>query len=85
MNIIKTKDIVQGTIKTIDRSAIAGQRMKERYVATKQKAKQSVYSQDSSAECVRYTAAVMAKKTQRQLQRLPLPPLNQLLPQHRAL
>ncbi len=50
MNKIKTKDVVQGTIKTIDRSAIAGQRMKERYVATKQKAEQSAYSQDSSAE-----------------------------------
>lgn len=32
---IKTRDVVSSTIKTIDRSALAGQRMKDAYVQAK--------------------------------------------------
>ncbi len=35
---IKTRDVVKGTIKTLDRSAVLGERMKEAYVRTKEKA-----------------------------------------------
>ncbi len=45
---IKTRDVVSGTIKTIDRSAIAGQRMKEAYVQAKDKAEHSVSSSEDN-------------------------------------
>ena len=35
---IKTRDAVKGTIKTIDKAAVAGQRMKQAYISTKDKA-----------------------------------------------
>lgn len=47
---IKTKDVVLGTIKTVDRSALAGQRMKDAYIHAKNKAEQSVSSSESSNE-----------------------------------
>ena len=47
---IKTKDVVLGTIKTVDRSALAGQRMKDAYVHAKNKAEHSVYSSESNSE-----------------------------------
>ena len=47
---IKTKDAVKGTIKTIDKAAIAGQRMKQTYVQTKEKAEHSTHAQENSAE-----------------------------------
>ena len=47
---IKTKDVVAGTIKTVDRSAMAGQRMKDAYIKTKHKAEHSVYSSESNTE-----------------------------------
>ena len=47
---IKTRDVVSGTIKTIDRSALAGQRMKDAYVQAKDKAEHSVYSSESNGE-----------------------------------
>lgn len=47
---IKTKDVVLGTIKTVDRSALAGQRMKDAYVHARNKAEQSVSSSESSNE-----------------------------------
>lgn len=47
---IKTRDVVSGTIKTIDRSALAGQRMKDAYVQAKDKAEHSVYSSESTSE-----------------------------------
>lgn len=47
---IKTRDAVKGTIKTLDRAAVAGERMKDAYVRTKDKAEQGVYSADSSPE-----------------------------------
>lgn len=47
---IKTKDAVKGTIKTIDKAAIAGQRMKQAYVQSKEKAEHSTHAQENSAE-----------------------------------
>ena len=47
---IKTKDVLQGTIKTVDRTALAGQRMKDAYIQTKKKAEHSVYSSESNTE-----------------------------------
>lgn len=47
---IKTRDTVKGTIKTLDKAAIAGERMKDAYVRTKDKAEQGVYSADGSPE-----------------------------------
>ena len=39
---IKTRDTVKGTIKTLDKATVAGQKMKEAYIATKEKAERSV-------------------------------------------
>ena len=47
---IKTKDVILGTIKTVDRSALAGQRMKDAYVYAKSKAEQSVSSSEGNSE-----------------------------------
>ena len=47
---IKTRDVVAGTIKTVDRSAMAGQRMKDVYIKTKHKAEHSAYSSESNTE-----------------------------------
>lgn len=46
---IKTRDAVKGTIKTIDKAAIAGERMKSAYAKTKDKAEQGYYAEESSA------------------------------------
>ena len=46
---IKTKDAVKGTIKTIDKAAIASERMKSAYAKTKDKAEQGYYADESSA------------------------------------
>lgn len=47
---IKTRDVVSGTIKAVDRSTLAGQRMKDAYVQAKDKAEHSVYSSESTSE-----------------------------------
>ena len=47
---IKTRDVVSGTIKAIDLSTLAGQRMKDAYVQAKDKAEHSVYSSESNSE-----------------------------------
>lgn len=47
---IKTRDTVKGTIKTLDKAAVAGERMKEAYVRTREKAEHGVYSAESSPE-----------------------------------
>lgn len=47
---IKTRDVVKGTIKTLDRSAVLGERMKEAYVRTKEKGENAVNSTDSSVD-----------------------------------
>lgn len=45
---IKTRDAVKGTIKTIDKAAIASQRMKNAYAKTKDKAEQGYYTDENS-------------------------------------
>ena len=46
---IKTRDAVKGTIKTIDKAAIASERMKSVYAKTKDKAEQGYYAEEGSA------------------------------------
>ena len=46
---IKTRDAVKGTIKTIDKAAVASERMKSAYAKTKDKAEQGYYVDESSA------------------------------------
>ena len=46
---IKTRDAVKGTIKTIDKAAVASERMKSAYAKTKDKAEQGYYADESSA------------------------------------
>ena len=47
---IKTRDISKGTIKAIDKSAVAAERMKSAFIQTKDKAEHSVDVPESSAE-----------------------------------
>lgn len=47
---IKTRETVKGTIKTLDKAAIAGQKMKQAYIATKDKAEHSVNTNENTAE-----------------------------------
>ena len=47
---IKTRDAVKGTIKTIDKSAVAAERMKDTFIRTKEKADHSYYSAENSPE-----------------------------------
>lgn len=47
---IKTREVVKGTIKALDRSAVAGERMKNAYIKTREKAERSVYSSENSPE-----------------------------------
>lgn len=51
---IKTRDAVKGTIKAIDKAAIASERMKSAYVGIKEKAEQGYYADENSA--TEYTA-----------------------------
>ena len=45
---IKTRDAVKGTIKTIDKAAVAGGRMKSAYAKTKDKSEHSYYTEENS-------------------------------------
>lgn len=47
---IKTREVVKGTIKTLDKASVAGERMKQAYINTKEKAEQSTQAIESSAE-----------------------------------
>lgn len=47
---IKTKDAIKGTIKTLDKAAVASQRMKQVYISTKEKAETSTHATETSAE-----------------------------------
>ena len=47
---IKTRDAVKGTIKTLDKAAIAGDRMKQVYVRTKDKAEKSISVSEGNPE-----------------------------------
>lgn len=50
MSDIKTRDAVKKTVKAIDKSAVAAERMKDAYVRTKDKAEHSVFAAESSPE-----------------------------------
>ena len=60
---IKTRDMVKGTIKTIDKAAIASERMKVAYAKTKDKAEQGYFTEESSA--TEYTADKVSHTTER--------------------
>lgn len=60
---IKTRDAVKGTIKTIDKAAIASERMKAAYAKTKDKAEQGYYADESSAS--EYAADRYSNATER--------------------
>ena len=47
---IKTRDAVIGTIKTIDKSAVAAERMKDAFIRTKEKAQRSTTTAENSPE-----------------------------------
>ena len=47
---IKTRDMVKGTIKTIDKAAVASERMKQAYISTKERAENSTYPAENSAD-----------------------------------
>ena len=47
---IKTKDVIKGSVKSLDRAATATERMKQTYVSTKEKATQIMHSDESSGE-----------------------------------
>lgn len=47
---IKTRDVVKGSIKTIDKAAVAGERMKQAYISTKERAEHSTYASENSAD-----------------------------------
>lgn len=47
---IKTRDMVKGTIKTIDKAAVAADRMRVAFVQTKEKTEHSTHAQENSAE-----------------------------------
>ena len=47
---IKTRDVVRGSIKTLDRSALAGQRMKQAYIRTKERAAETAQPAQASPE-----------------------------------
>lgn len=44
---IKTRDAVKGTIKTIDKAAVASERMKSAYSKIKSKAEQGYYADET--------------------------------------
>ena len=47
---IKIRDVVKGTVKAIDKSAVAAERMKDAYVRTKDKTEHGVFAAESSPE-----------------------------------
>lgn len=47
---IKTRDVVKGTIKKIDKAAIAADRMRSAYVQTKEKVEHAAHPEEHSAE-----------------------------------
>lgn len=59
---IKTRDAVKGTIKAIDKSAVAAERMKDAFIRTKEKAEQCTASKENSPE--EYAADRVTDKTE---------------------
>ena len=69
---IKTREIAKGTVKAIDKSAVAAERMKSAYIRTKDKADHSLYSAEGSpdeyaADRVSGGTETAARETVRQL------------------
>ena len=69
---IKTRDTLKGTIKTIDKSAVAAERMKSAYIRTKDKTDHSLYPAEGSpdeyaADRVSGGTETAARETVRQL------------------
>ncbi len=60
---IKTRDAVKGTIKTIDKAAVASERMKSAYAKTKNSAEKSYYADENSA--TEYAADRISGATER--------------------
>ena len=50
MSDIKTRDAVKGTVKMIDKSVVAAERMKNAYIRTKDKAEHGIFAAESSPE-----------------------------------
>ena len=50
MSDIKTRDAVKGTVKVIDKSAVAAERMKDAYIRTKDKAEHGIFAAESSPD-----------------------------------
>ncbi len=59
---IKTRDTVKGTIKTLDKAAVAGERMKEAYVRTKEKAEQAYILRKAPRRNMRLTVFRAVRK-----------------------
>lgn len=60
---IKTRDAVKGTIKTIDKAAVASERMKSAYSKIKDKAEQGYYADENSA--TEYAADKVSEASER--------------------
>lgn len=60
---IKTRDAFKGTIKTIDKAAVASERMKSAYAKTKDKAEQGYYTEENSVS--EYAADKVSHTTER--------------------
>jgi len=59
---IKTREVAKGTVKAIDKSAMAAERMKSAYIRTKDKADHSLYSAEGSPD--EYTADRVSNGTE---------------------
>lgn len=71
---IKTRDVVRGTVKTIDKSATAAQRMKDAYIRTRKKAEDTAHSDSGTpneyaVDSVSDSAENVLYETAHQLQR----------------
>lgn len=60
---IKTKNVVKGAVKQIDKAAVAGERMRTAYIQTKKNAEQAFYSEEASPE--EYAAGKMSSGGER--------------------
>lgn len=58
---IKTRDAVKGTVRTIDKAAVASERMKHAYISTKDKAEHAVNANEASGQ--EYAADKMESMT----------------------
>ncbi|MDE6839110.1 MAG: hypothetical protein K2P33_12055 [Acutalibacter sp.] len=71
---IKTRDVVKGTVKTIDKSVTATQRMKDAYIRTRKKAEDTAHSDSGTpneyaVDSVSDSAENVLYETAHQLQR----------------